>query len=88
MSDPNPLNINHAESREVFIQGGAYGEHNFVRVDQKSSVTPIDSKYFIVKLAPGAGSTLCVFCLLFCERLTDMFPPVSSASCSIEFVRH
>ena len=68
------VNINQAESREVIIQGGAYGEHNFVSVDQKGNVTPIDSKCLTVKLAPGAGSTLTIKTQRLANTPTLAFP--------------
>jgi len=60
----NVVNINQFESREVIIQAGTFGEHEFTSVDicdqdnQVQKHTPIHHKWFQLKLEPGSGAKL------------------------------
>lgn len=68
------VNINQARSREVIVQGGAYGEHQFLRVEQNGKAIPVNKKYITVKLEPGAGSTLTLYTKRFANQPTLAFP--------------
>ncbi len=52
------VNINQVEPRLVFVQAGAYGEHQFsgVAVDGKKS--KVNGRHLLVRLDPGAGARL------------------------------
>ncbi len=52
------VNTNQVESREVLIQSGGYGEHQFVSVNADGVSTPVDSRLLKVRLAPGSGQQL------------------------------
>jgi hypothetical protein len=54
------VNTNQVESREVIIQAGGYGEHQFttVRLDDATSDVRVDQDRLSVRLVPGAGCTL------------------------------
>ena len=49
------VNIDQIESREVIVQGGAYGEHRCETVTIDGEETQVDAKFFSVNLDPGAG---------------------------------
>lgn len=68
------VNINQAESREVIIQGGAYGEHQFLRVEHEGTVILINEKCITVRLNPGAGSALTFHTQRFANQPTLAFP--------------
>ena len=52
------VNVNQAESREVLVQAGGYGEHQFTGVSSGGTDRVVDSKVISVELAPGAGQRL------------------------------
>ena len=52
------VNINQVEAREVIVQGGAYGEHQWQRATVDGEEVAVDDKIFTVRLAPGAGTRL------------------------------
>jgi hypothetical protein len=52
------VNINQSQPRTVIVQGGAYGEHQFLDVQCDGKTVPIDDNWFAVNLAPGAGGRL------------------------------
>jgi len=52
------VNINQTESREVLLQAGAYGEHQFASYSVDGMWTPILSSTVTVRLAPGSGQRL------------------------------
>ena len=59
------VNTNQAEEQRLCVQGGAYGEHKISSVSIAGvgagaavSETVVDSPYFRLRLAPGAGATL------------------------------
>ena len=59
------VNIDQVNPRSVIVQGGAYGEHQFLEVDLNGEVTPINHPFFQVGLAPGAGTKLTLRMKLF-----------------------
>jgi hypothetical protein len=54
------VNINQLEPRSVVVQGGAYGEHQIRRVNAKGVTKEVDSRFFEVRLSPGAGADLII----------------------------
>lgn len=54
-TDVTLVNVNQLDSRELIVQGGAYGEHDIVANGKDASG---NSPHVRVKLAPGAGGKL------------------------------
>ncbi len=54
----NIVNLNPIIERQIVIQGGAYGEHQFLTVTFQDQRVDIDGSSFTVTLEPGAGGTL------------------------------
>jgi len=52
------VNVSQVAAREVTIQAGGYGEHQFRSVTRDRQTLPIDGTDLTLKLAPGAGSRL------------------------------
>jgi len=52
-------NLSVFERREVIVQAGAFGEHDFTTVKSaEGSTVDVNGKFFAVRLEPGAGTTL------------------------------
>lgn len=68
------VNLNPVEARPLVIQGGGYGEHQFVAVTHNGLRTPIDSSTFQVFLEPGSGTTLEIEMRRFVNQPTMDFP--------------
>jgi hypothetical protein len=54
------VNLNQVDSRDLIIQGGAYGEHVCEQVEFDGRTTPVHDARFRVRLAPGAGGRLAI----------------------------
>jgi hypothetical protein len=52
------VNVNQVEPREVVVQAGGYGEHQFKGVRYGGKETPLDSPLVTVRLEPGSGARL------------------------------
>jgi hypothetical protein len=52
------VNVNPVEPREVIVQAGAFGEHNFEAVTVNGQTTPIGRPLLSVRLDPGCGARL------------------------------
>jgi hypothetical protein len=52
------VNVNQLDARTVIVQGGAYGEHEIVRVDGLGTQIPGSGRFFKVRLGPGSGGKL------------------------------
>jgi hypothetical protein len=52
------VNINQVEPRNVVIQAGGYGEHQFGSATVGGRTVPIQSSWVTARLAPGAGARL------------------------------
>jgi hypothetical protein len=50
------VNTNQIEARTVIVQGGGYGEHQVVEVNDGKNTVAVNGANFTVKLAPGAGA--------------------------------
>ncbi len=49
------VNLNRNETRNLIVQAGAFGEHQFTKVRHGEKVVPVDSKYFEVRLPPSTS---------------------------------
>jgi hypothetical protein len=54
------VNLNPSDSRDVIVQGGAYGEHLFERVSTEGRTVDLHGESFRVRLEPGAGARLSI----------------------------
>jgi transcriptional regulator of nitric oxide reductase len=54
------VNTSTTAARETILQAGAFGEHQFVTVDDGKSKREVNSKHLAVRLAPGAVGTLTI----------------------------
>jgi len=52
------VNLSKTDSRSVIVQGGAYGEHQIVSVQQNGNAMPVNSAVFTVEIQPGCGQKL------------------------------
>jgi hypothetical protein len=52
------VNLNPSQPRTVIVQGGGYGEHQLISVNDGNRTTPIDSALLTVRLDPGCGQRL------------------------------
>ena len=68
------INTNQEESREVVVQGGAYGEHQFLRAVSGGEEVAVDDPFFTVRLAPGAGVQLELSMRRYANQPTLTFP--------------
>ena len=68
------VNINPVEERTVVVQGGAYAEHQFVRVAAGQETAAVDDSHFAVRLAPGCGERLTIEMQRYANRPTFAFP--------------
>jgi len=68
------VNLNLAEPRTLIVQGGAYGEHQCLRVTSSSGTVPIDRPYFKVKLGPWSGGKLKIQMQRYANQPTLHFP--------------
>jgi hypothetical protein len=50
------VNTNPSRPRTVIVQGGGYGEHQFVGATVNGRTTRIDAPLFSVRLGPGCGA--------------------------------
>lgn len=68
------INLNTATSRDVVVQGGAYGEHQLESVEWGGRSVRVDSPQVTVRLAPGAGATLTLTMRRYVNQPTVAFP--------------
>ena len=54
------VNLNQTESRDVIVQGGAYGEHVYEQVSIDGGKVDVKASTFRVRLGPGAGGRLTI----------------------------
>jgi hypothetical protein len=70
----NMVNLNPFEPRTLIVQGGAYGEHQLVAINEKDKRMAIDDPWFTIMLAPGAGTTLEIEMNRYVNQPTMDFP--------------
>jgi len=68
------VNLSAQESRTVVVQGGAYGEHQFLQVEWSGKRAQVNASDFTVLLAPGAGARLTLTLRRYANAPTVMFP--------------
>ncbi len=68
------VNLSQTEPREVIVQAGAYGEHEFTQVEFAGQKLPAESPLLTVRLAPGAGGRLTLGTRRYANPPTLMHP--------------
>jgi len=68
------VNLSATEARAVVIQGGAYGEHRFDKVEWDGRSEQIHARDFTVLLSPGAGARLTLTLRRYLNAPTVRFP--------------
>ena len=68
------VNTNPVTGRTVTVQGGAYAEHQILRVTINGKTTGVEAPTFRVRLAPGSGSRLRLIMRRFAHPPTLAFP--------------
>lgn len=68
------VNTSPLHERTVVVQMGAYGEHHATQLEIDGRVVPVDSPWFSVRLAPGAGGTMKIGTRRHAHRPTLAFP--------------
>lgn len=68
------VNLSQTEPREVVVQAGAYGEHEFTQVEFAGQKLPAESPLLTVRLAPGAGGRLTLGTRRYANPPTLMHP--------------
>ena len=68
------VNVNPVKERTVVVQGGAYAEHQFIRVAVDGRAVPVDGSAFAIRLAPGCGGRLRIEMQRYANQPTLAFP--------------
>jgi hypothetical protein len=68
------VNINQIESRAVIIQGGAYAEHQIIKVSMDNQILTLNQPFFTVRLAPGSGNRIVIKMKRYANQPTFLFP--------------
>ncbi len=68
------VNLSPTHARDVIVQAGAFGEHEFKSVQHNDANVKVDSKHLSVRLNPGAIGTLEIEMLRFANQPTYAFP--------------
>ncbi len=68
------VNLSTTATREVIVQGGAYGEHQIATVELDGKSTTIGANTLTVRLAPGAGAKLTLTMHRYANQPTVRFP--------------
>jgi hypothetical protein len=68
------VNLSPFDSRDVIVQAGTFGEHQFTTVSARGKTTAVNRKFFQVRLTPGAGITMTVGMKRFANKPTYAFP--------------
>lgn len=68
------VNISQTEPRELWVQCGAYAEHQCIAVEVGDRQFPVDAPSFQVRLAPGAGQRFVIRTRRYANQPTLLFP--------------
>ncbi len=68
------VNVNPVDAREVVVQAGGYGEHQFDEVTAENRTTPIAAPVLTVRLEPGCGARLVFRMSRYKNQPTFAFP--------------
>jgi hypothetical protein len=68
------VNVNPVEERTVIVQGGAYAEHQLIRIELDDRVVPVQGTAIGIRLAPGCGDRLRITMDRYANQPTLAFP--------------
>jgi hypothetical protein len=68
------VNLDPMDAREVVVQAGTFGEHQFTSVSAGGRPVEVNRRFFTVHLDPGSGVTVEVQMKRFANRPTYAFP--------------
>lgn len=68
------VNLNQSAHRDVIVQAGGYGEHQFDAVGWNGQTLPLNARDVAVRLEPGAGGKLVFKLRRFVNQPTVAFP--------------
>lgn len=68
------VNLNQSARRDVIVQAGGYGEHQFESVQWNDQTLPLNARDVAVRLEPGAGGKLAIKLRRFVNQPTVAFP--------------
>jgi len=68
------VNLNQSQPRQVIVQGGAYGEHQWESVRVNGKEVRIDGSRFTLKLGPGAGGRMVLKTKRYANQPTLLMP--------------
>jgi len=68
------VNTSPVESRNMYVQTGAFGEHQCTSVRVGDKEYPVNYRAFAVSLAPGSGSELVIKTKRYANPPTFSFP--------------
>ena len=68
------VNVNPVEERTVIVQGGAYAEHQLIRIELDDRTVPVQSSAVGIRLAPGCGDRLRITMDRYANQPTLAFP--------------
>ena len=68
------VNLHPSAPRDVLLQAGAFGEHQFTDIECGQATVPVNRKFFHVHLGPGTVATLKAGMKRFANRPTYAFP--------------
>jgi hypothetical protein len=68
------VNLSATERRQVIVQAGAYGEHQFTSASVNGKTSALDGRDFAVELAPAAGAKIVLTQRRYVNAPTVRFP--------------
>jgi outer membrane receptor for monomeric catechols len=68
------VNLDPVQERIVVVQGGAYAEHQFLRVRNEDTDVTVGDTAFAVRLAPGAAGRIEIEMQRYANAPTLAFP--------------
>lgn len=68
------VNIDPVKSRSLYVQTGAYGEHECLSVKVGDKVYPVNNHFFKVQLDPGSGAELIISTKRYANQPGLTFP--------------
>jgi hypothetical protein len=68
------VNVSPVTERELIVQAGSYGEHQFVQATHLGQTVPINGRTLKVRLGPGCGTTLALKMRRFANQPTLRMP--------------
>lgn len=68
------VNINQLDARQVVLQAGGYGEHQFLKATANGKDVSINGRHLTLNLAPGSGTRLTITMKRYVNTPTMAFP--------------